>query len=357
MLRTADLDFKYPEELVAFEAAPRGASRILKIPRDNENFEELTWTRFLAHFKEGDTLVLNDSQVLWARLIIKKPSGARGEIFFLSAKGKTWEILAKNLSLKDGKILDLPGGLQAKVIKADRISTVEIRGEVDLKKYFAEFGHVPLPPYIAKEDGVQDKERYQTVWAKHWGSVAAPTAGLHFTQKHLDDLKNSGVKIGYVTLHVGAGTFLPIQTDNLADFQIHAEVARVPQETCDMVLKSQAAGKKVWACGTTVLRSLETAVHASPSAGSRLPLIAPFLGETKLFVTPGYRFLVVDALLTNFHQPCSSLLALAAAFCVRNQATNDATQHAAVAKIIKAYDFAVNKKFRFFSYGDLTVLV
>src|SRR5579862_3066914 len=171
MLRTADLDFKYPDELIATQAKPRGESRILKIPRDNDQFEELTWPRFLAHFKSGDTLVLNDSRVLWARLLIPKKSGATGEIFFLKSRGKIWEVLAKGLNLKEGKVLDLPGDVKAKVIKNDRIAEIEIlsglklaglklavgegeslNADPELQKYFEKYGHVPLPPYIERQD-------------------------------------------------------------------------------------------------------------------------------------------------------------------------------------------------------------
>jgi S-adenosylmethionine:tRNA ribosyltransferase-isomerase len=203
---------------------------------------------------------------------------------------------------------------------------------------------------------IEDRKRYQTVWAKNLGSVAAPTAGLHFSQAHLDQLKKNGVKIVTVTLHVGAGTFLPIQTENLKDFEIHSEVMEGNKTVCDAILKTQATGKKVWACGTTSLRALETATIASAKGSGRLPLIAPFLGETQLFIRPGYRFLVVDGLLTNFHQPQSSLLSLAATFATREPANSFQDEKKAVEKILKAYEFAIEKKFRLFSYGDLTVI-
>jgi S-adenosylmethionine:tRNA ribosyltransferase-isomerase len=362
MLQTSDLDFNYPQELVAQTALPRGESRILSISREKEKFEELTWQKFLGLFERGDVLVLNDSRVIWARLIIAKPSGAEGEIFFLKSFGDQWEILSKGLNLKEGKEISLPGGVKAKVIRAGRTSDIKLLKSVDIKTYFEKYGHVPLPPYITNlrdpkvDYEIQDRTRYQNIWAKALGSVAAPTAGLHFTEKILSALKEKGVNITYVTLHVGAGTFLPITTENLNDFEIHSEVMEVGEETCAAILKAQASGKKVWACGTTSLRALETAVIASPKNTGRLPLIAPFIGETQLFIQPGYRFLVVDGLLTNFHQPRSSLLALAATFATKLPTTTESESRKAIQKLLRAYQWAIEKKFRLFSYGDLTVI-
>jgi S-adenosylmethionine:tRNA ribosyltransferase-isomerase len=362
MLKTEDLNFEYPNELVAQSAKPRGESRILSLSRDKNFFEEIHWQKFFGLFQKGDTLVLNDSRVIWARLKIQKLSGARGEIFFLRAEGLKWQVLTKGLKLKVGKVIDLPGNIKATTLKYDRISEIEISENVDIPKYFEKYGSVPLPPYITslRDDNsdfeLEDRKRYQTVWAKSFGSVAAPTAGLHFTEEHLKILRDKGVSVQYVTLHVGAGTFLPIETENLDDFQIHSEFIEVGSATCFSILKTQAAGKKIWACGTTALRALETAVQASSSGSSRLPLIAPFIGETSLFIRPGYTFLVVDGLLTNFHQPKSSLLSLVAAFATRNQTGSRSDAVKAVEKVKDVYKWAMEKKFRLFSYGDLTVI-
>ncbi|MDZ4676871.1 MAG: tRNA preQ1(34) S-adenosylmethionine ribosyltransferase-isomerase QueA [Oligoflexia bacterium] len=371
MLLTADLQFEYPENLVATSALARGKSRILHISRDRDQVEEINWSRFLAMFKKGDTLVLNDSKVLWARLIIEKQTGSLGEIFFLKtlANQKHWEILSKGMNLKVGKTIDLPGDLKAKVLKTGRISEIEIEQSVDLAQYFLKHGNVPLPPYIiqARENQVceniklvdqaaEDKTRYQNVWAQNLGSVAAPTAGLHFGDEHLKYLRESGVKIVYVTLHVGAGTFLPIETEKLSDFQIHPEIAIIEPLTCEAVRRTQATGKKVWACGTTATRALESAVWASGTGGTNIPMIVPFVGETRLFISPGYKFQVVDAMLTNFHQPQSSLLALVSAFGTRMIPEGRAQELKTLQKILNAYKFAIDKKFRLFSYGDLTVL-
>ena len=367
MLQTAELDFSYPDELVALKPKERGTSRILFIPRDSNQFRELNWMNLLAFFKKGDTLVLNDTEVLWARLVIPKAQGKSGEIFFLKTMDSQqhWQVLSRALNLKEKKVIELPGGIKATVLKAGRVSELKIHTVFDLKKYFAEFGHVPLPPYIENlrssvkdEDFAveQDKNRYQTAWAKNWGSVAAPTASLHFSQAHLDQIKKQGVKIAWTTLHVGAGTFMPIETETLEAFQIHSEVVNVPPQTCHMIRESQATGKKIWACGTTVLRALETAVWATGTAETNMPLIAPFYGETSLYIHPGSRFAVVDGLLTNFHQPKSSLLALAATFSIIGEAQTISDKRARVKKILDAYQFAIAKKFRLFSYGDLTVL-
>jgi S-adenosylmethionine:tRNA ribosyltransferase-isomerase len=372
MLLTADLHFDYPDELVALVAKSRGTSRILKIPRQGSDFKEITWQNLLSTFKSGDTLVLNDSQVLWARLPATKSTGKKGEIFFLRklTSNTHWEVLSRALNLTVGSKISLPGGLEAEVLKSGRICEITLSREVVLKDYFLKYGEVPLPPYIislrekfgdhkkstALSEKVSDQERYQNVWAREWGSVAAPTAGLHFSNDHLDSLRKLGVKICYVTLHVGAGTFLPIETKTLKEFQIHAEVVNVSTQTCAAIRQTQAQGKKVWACGTTAARALESAVWASGTAESKLPMIVPFFGETRLYITPGYKFRVVDALLTNFHQPQSSLLALVAAFSTFEPARSVNEESLAVAKILSAYDFGIQKKFRLFSYGDLTVM-
>jgi S-adenosylmethionine:tRNA ribosyltransferase-isomerase len=369
MLLTADLDFKFPEELIATHARPRGTSRILKISRTTSTMQEITWQNLLATIRVGDTLVLNDSQVLWARLRAKKTTGKEGEVFFLRTLSSTshWRILSKGLKLSLGeKIFLPPGDLQAEVVAVGRTSEIKISRTLDLQKYFKEFGDVPLPPYITNLRGdhkqtdaerSEDEMRYQNEWAKVWGSVAAPTAGLHFSNQDLEHLKAQGVKIAYVTLHVGAGTFLPLDTEKLNDFQIHEEVVNVDAKACATIRQSQAAGKKIWACGTTALRAIESAVWASGTAESNLPMITPFYGETRLFITPGYKFRCISALLTNFHQPQSSLLALVAAFATEKPPQSEEEKKLGVQKILRAYHFAIQKRFKLFSFGDLTVMI
>jgi S-adenosylmethionine:tRNA ribosyltransferase-isomerase len=361
MLKVSDLDFKYPQELVAVEPAPRGTSRILSSLRDREVFEELTWTRFLNFFKSGDTLVLNQSKVLPARLVIKKDSGKTGEVLFLrQATAHIWDVMTGQMNLKVDKVIDLPGEVKARVLKTGRVARLEILSTINTVDYLNEFGQVPLPPYITQIRKTNltkplDKERYQNTWANDWGSVAAPTAGLHFTDAHLNMLKHNGVQVEFITLHVGAGTFLPLDEGPLDEVELHTEWVSVSQKTCDAILKTQAAGKKVWACGTTVTRALESAVWASGTGGTNIPMIKPYTGETALFISPGYKFQVVEGLLTNFHQPESSLLALVAAFGTRLVPQDPRSKLECIEKVKRAYNFAIQKKFRLFSYGDLTV--
>ncbi|MCC6278430.1 MAG: tRNA preQ1(34) S-adenosylmethionine ribosyltransferase-isomerase QueA [Oligoflexia bacterium] len=362
MLETSDLEFEYPDELVALSPVSKGTSRILLVSRDRPVYEEINWSRFLSLFKSGDTLVLNETRVLPARLIVNRPSGKKGEVFFLSQtdNGHVWQVLTKNMNLKAGKVIELPGQIKAEVMTPGRITTIRFTSPVDTIGYLNEFGEVPLPPYITELRGTdksrsEDKESYQTSWAKSWGSVAAPTAGLHFTKAHLDELEKAGVNIRFITLHVGAGTFMPLDEGKLKELELHSEVVEVGLETCQSILKTQAAGKCVWACGTTVARALESAVWGSGTGGTNIPMIAPFRGETKLFIHPGYKFQVVEALLTNFHQPRSSLLALVAAFGSRVIPASTQDARSSVEKVKQVYKYAIEKKFRLFSYGDLTV--
>lgn len=367
MLKTSDLDFPYPSELVALTPKPRGESRILKINRENSLFEEITWPDLSLLFNKGDVLVLNDSQVLKARLLVKKPSGKPGEVMFLAADRSNpnfWEVMTGGLNPRDGKEINLPGDLKIKILSSGKICRAQVIGTEfksfgELAQYFQTYGQVPLPPYIhqlrSQKQNPEDESRYQTLWAKIWGSVAAPTAGLHFDKKFLQRLEEKGVQIAYVTLHVGAGTFLPLEDTDFSKIELHSEFVEVGKDCCQKILTSKAKGKKTWACGTTVVRSLETAMAASKSPG-HLPLIEPFIGETKLFIEPGYQFRVVDSMLTNFHQPKSSLLALVSAFASTKIPFSRAEKLEVVDKIKRAYAFAIERKFRLFSYGDLTVI-
>ncbi len=363
MLKTSSLDFKFPSDLVATQPCARGESRIFLIPRANDDFRELGWADFFSLFSPGDLLVLNDTKVFKARLLIGKK-----EVFFLRTLGDDfrWEVLTKRMKGRPGKEFLLPGNIPAKFIVADKISQIEILNPTlfiekypgGLFDYFEKEGHVPLPPYIlalreSHMDNLDDVERYQTVWAKEKkseGSVAAPTASLHFSEENLKKFFSLGVKIEYVTLHVGAGTFLPIDTENIADYEIHHEQVTVSQVTVDAIAETKKRGGNVWACGTTVMRALETV--GKIAAGESAPL-AGYSGETNLFIKPGFEFKIVDGLLTNFHQPQSSLLILAASF----SGLSLTGETAAIDKILRAYALAIEKKFRLFSYGDLTVIV
>ncbi|MBK9294469.1 MAG: tRNA preQ1(34) S-adenosylmethionine ribosyltransferase-isomerase QueA [Oligoflexia bacterium] len=341
-LKTNQLSFNYPNELVALKPKPRGESRIFIIPKNSKNFKEISWLDFYKLFKPKDLLILNNTKVLKARLIM-----GNKEVFYLKSlqSSQHWQVLTKNMKLKLKKIIDLPGGVKAEVLKTGKVSEIQILNQIDVTEYLNQFGHVPLPPYILQlreshNDNPEDIERYQTLWAKEMGSVAAPTASLHFGNEQLEQIKNQGVDIDYITLHVGAGTFLPIDVENVDDFKIHSESFFISPEVKDKIKKTKEGGGRVWACGTTVVRALE-----SWASGAK--------AEAELFIKPGYKFRVIDTLLTNFHQPESSLLLLAAAFCGQNFTCDQE----AVDKIINAYNQAVEAQFRLFSYGDLTVMV
>lgn len=344
-LKTKDLNFNYPPELVATEPRARGDSRIFLIPRENQNFKEMQWTDFYNLFMPKDLLVLNNTKVMKARLHV----GSK-EVFFLKTleTQNHWQVLTKGFNLKVGKLIELPHGLQAKVLKTGKPAEIEILKEINLQVYFEQNGHVPLPPYIlqlraSRTDHATDIERYQTIWAKDLGSVAAPTASLHFGHEQLREFKKRGVDIDYLTLHVGAGTFLPIDVEEINNFKIHSEQFSISLDLVNKIKKTKDQGGRVWACGTTVMRALETLGQKGA---------APLQGATDIFIRPGFDFKIVDGLLTNFHQPESTLLLLAASFAGKNLKEKES-----INKIINAYNLAVEKKFRLFSYGDLTVIV
>ncbi len=357
-LHISELDFSYPLESIARNALPAGQSRVLRIDRKQKQFQEINWNSFFELFSPGDLIIFNDSRVLPARLEAAKSTGGKLEVFFLRETQKMeWEVLIRG-SVKVGNEIVLAGKLKALIFSQEgKFTRIKILGfldgcgtEFNAFAFLKANGTVPLPPYIvaaresAKEQIVQstDRERYQTQWAANDGSVAAPTAGLHFGPEQLKKWEQMGVDIGHVTLHVGAGTFLPLDTEVVEEFKIHSEWIELDSKLVEKILRAKKDGKKVWACGTTALRALESWARQEVSDG-RLPN-GPYVGETQLFVTPGFDFKVVDGLLTNFHQPRSSLLALAMAFAGEPEL------------IRKAYAHAIEQKFRLFSFGDLTVL-
>ena len=332
-----DLDFEYPEHLVATER--RAESRILLVdpfgPRELSGRAEL-----LELFRAGDVLVLNETRVLKRRIFSE--SGL--EILFLkSVSGTRWEVLCPSSRWKAGTKQHLPEEVELEIIERGRIQIVEASRPLD-EAYFERNGDLPLPPYIQKARGERrnregDVANYQTAWAKKDGSLAAPTASLHFTDEDLHALANRGVKIARITLHVGLGTFLPITSDNLDEHQMHAEEVEISKAAWDLIVSAREGKHNVWALGTTVIRSLESAAQ-----GLLNETPEHFRGQTKLFIRPGYEFKVVDRVLTNFHQPRSTLLALVAAF-------------AGLENVKAAYRWAIDRNFRLFSYGDLTVWI
>ncbi len=336
-MRRADFAYDLPEDLIA-QRPPieRSGSRLLHLERAGARLRDLQFTDLPSLLHAGDLLVFNDTRVIPARIVGSKPTGGQVEILLERVLDERRILAHAHASkpLRSDVPVALPGGAQATYI-GRRDDLYELELSTDPLPYFEQHGSMPLPPYIERAAEADDATRYQTVYAREPGAVAAPTAGLHFDDAMLERCLSMGVGSAFVTLHVGAGTFQPVRVDDLADHRMHAERVTVSAEVCEVIERTHAAGKRVIAVGTTVVRSLESAVQQGK--------LAPFSGETRLFITPGFRFAVVDALLTNFHLPESTLLMLVCAF-----AGYDAVMH--------AYRHAVSERYRFFSYGDAMFL-
>ncbi len=334
-MRRDDFTYELPTELIAqAPLAERSASRLLGLDAVTGNVHDGMFTDLPALLRAGDLLVFNDTRVIPARVYGRKASGGRVELLVerLLDDRRLLALVRSSKSPKTGGVLQLDGDVEARVIgRQDDLFELELRAGVDAVAWLERAGHVPLPPYIERSDNDTDRERYQTVFADRPGAVAAPTAGLHFDRPLLDRLAAAGIASARVTLHVGAGTFQPVRAERLADHRMHAEWLEVSAVTCEAVVATRAAGGRVVAVGTTAVRSLETA------AGDGT--LRPFSGETRLFITPGYRFRAVDLLVTNFHLPESTLLMLVCAF-------------AGTERVLAAYRHAVAVRYRFFSYGD-----
>ena len=336
-MRRADFSYPLPEELIADRPLPRrGASRLLALDGATGATQDLAFDDLGSLLRPGDLLVLNDTRVLPARLRGRKASGGACEILLerLLDERRFLAQARASKGFSPGARIALPGNATAVVI-ARRDDLVEFELDRAALPYFEAEGSVPLPPYVAREPDAGDRERYPTVYANVPGAVAAPTAGLHFDQETLASLERAGVSLARVTLHVGAGTFMPLRVETLEDHRMHAERICVPAECVADVAAARGRGGRVIAVGTTVVRALESA-----AAGGQL---APFDGETALFIRPGHRFRAVDALLTNFHLPESTLLVLVSAFAGRE-------------RVLAAYAEAVRAGYRFYSYGDATLL-
>lgn len=334
--------YDLPEELIAqTPIEPRNYSRLMKIDRKSGEIEHRHFYNLCDYLKKGDLLVMNDSRVLPARLYgIKEETGACVEFLLLEQKGdKLWEILVRpGKKAKPGARFSFGDGrLKAEIIETveggNRIAKFECEG--NFFTALEEVGQMPLPPYIKEK--LKDKERYQTVYSKELGSAAAPTAGLHFTKEMLADLENMGVKLAYVTLHVGLGTFRPVKEDNVLEHKMHSEHYHLPKETADLIKQTKAEGGRVIAVGTTSCRTLE-------SVGTFFDDMDEHEGYTDIFIYPGYEFKVIDGLITNFHLPESTLIMLVSAFL-------------GYEKTMKAYKIAVDEKYRFFSFGDAMLIV
>ncbi len=331
-----DFDFDLPSELIAqFPPQSRTSSRLLKLAVDKQ-IDDLVFEDIEAEINAGDCLVINNTRVIPARLFGKKATGGAIEILIERIESNQLAIAHVRASKAPpiGSLLTVHGH-EVKVVERDQsLFVLELLAKqwMDL---LSEYGQMPLPPYIERPDDILDHERYQTVYAKQSGAIAAPTAGLHFDESLLKALKNRGVGLAELTLHVGAGTFQPVRVDNIEDHVMHFERVKVSQKAVEAIRATKAAGGKIIAVGTTVVRSLETAA----SSGELLP----YEDETNLFIKPGYDFKVVDRLITNFHLPKSTLMMLVSAF-------------AGVQEIKQAYQHAIDNRYRFFSYGDAMLL-
>jgi S-adenosylmethionine:tRNA ribosyltransferase-isomerase len=342
IMRRTDFHFDLPKELIAQRPTEqRSASRLLALEADG-SYQDLSFSDLPSLLNPGDLLVFNDTRVVPARVHGKKDSGGRIELLLERALDENRALVqakaSKGLSLNAS--IELPGGVRAGVVgREGDLYLLEFSCAV--LAYFETHGEVPLPPYIARAPDGADRERYQTVYARERGAVAAPTAGLHFDAAVLSALEARGVKRAYLTLHVGAGTFQPMRVEDIDAHIMHSERLAVPEATCDAVNAAHASGTRVIAVGTTVVRSLEAAAsQPGAQAGGEL---RPFAGETRMFIKPGHRFRVVDAMVTNFHLPESTLLILCAAFAGREP-------------LLAAYAHAVRARYRFFSYGDAMFL-
>lgn len=342
-MKLSDFNYHLPKELIAQEALKdRTASRLLVVDSDVSptQLSDQSFADIVDLIDSKDLLIFNNTRVIPARLQGNKKSGGKVEVMVerLLDEQRVIAHVRANKSPKAGNLLHLEKKLEAKVIgRHGALFEIEFLSEKPVLELLEQHGHIPLPPYIERADTAADRERYQTVFAQHPGAVAAPTAGLHFTNALLKSLKDKGVTTAEVTLHVGAGTFLPVRVDNLDDHVMHAEWIEVTQEVCDAVTACKERGGKVVAVGTTTVRSLESAAKAGDGE------LIPFSGDTQLFITPGYVFKVVDAMITNFHLPASTLLMLVSAF-------------SGYENIMAAYRHAIAEKYRFFSYGDAMFL-
>ncbi len=343
-MELSDFEYDLPEKLIAQEPVePRDASRLLVLPRREGSVRHLRFSDFPDLLSPGDLLVLNDTRVIPARLVGRKESGGRCELLLLAPigdeAGGRWRAMGQaSKPLRPGSRLSF-GGLSARVELAEGEGFFAVRfdrGGPALLESLEREGRVPLPPYIRREPTAADRERYQTIVAREPGSAAAPTAGLHFTERLLARLAERGVARATVTLHIGPGTFLPVRAETLAGHRLHAERYHVPGEAARAVAACRDRGGRVVAVGTTTVRTLESAL-----AGSE---VRQGWSETDLFIRPGYAFRVVDALVTNFHLPHSSLLMLACAFGGRE-------------RVLAAYTEAVSLGYRFYSYGDAMVML
>ncbi|HEX7370733.1 MAG TPA: tRNA preQ1(34) S-adenosylmethionine ribosyltransferase-isomerase QueA [Rhodanobacteraceae bacterium] len=339
-MKKSDFHYDLPVELIAQQPLPeRSASRLLLVDAPHQILADHTFHDLPDLLKPGDMLVFNDTRVLPARLFGRKPSGGAVEIMLERITGSHTAVAMLGVSKKprEDSLIELDDGTPVRVLGRDgQFFELKFECAEPLEKLLLRIGHMPLPPYIARPDDARDNERYQTVYAKNPGAVAAPTAGLHFDAALLDALRARGVDFGYITLHVGAGTFQPVRAEKIEDHEMHREWLNVGAELVEKMHRTRAKGGRVIAVGTTVVRALEAARGENGK-------VEPFAGETRIFIFPGYRITSIDGLITNFHLPESTLLMLVSAFAGREF-------------VLSAYKHAVEQRYRFYSYGDAMLM-
>ena len=344
-MRTEDFNFYLPDSLIAqHPTAERSASRMLYLDARSGNIEDKMFLNLPDYLNTGDLLVFNDTRVIKARLFGVKFTGGNVEVLIERVINQhiAYAHIRASRAPKVGARLTLSNAFVVEVTaRRDDLFELRFISEESVLALLERYGALPLPPYITHTATTEDEERYQTVFSRHLGAVAAPTAGLHFNNAMLETLNKKGINIAYVTLHVGAGTFQPVRVDNISEHKMHSELYSISQSTIDMIHSTKKSGAKVTAIGTTALRALESASRIS--ADNPKGHLLAGNGDTDIFITPGYQFKVVDRLFTNFHLPKSTLLMLVSAF-------------AGIDNIKKAYDHAIAKQYRFFSYGDAMLI-
>ncbi len=343
-MKIEELDYYLPEELIAqFPVEPRDNSRLLVVNRLTGKLSDRNFYNLCEYLSAGDVLVINDTRVISARLFFRKVStGGKIEgLFVRQISSDEWEMMIKGISkLRPGAELVLEGS-DVKFTFVERLSEktvrIKLNRPVDVVEFLDRFGHVPLPPYIRREDKAEDRFRYQTIFSDIPGAVAAPTAGLHFTERLIDKIRGMGVIISNVTLHVGMGTFEPIQTEDVRKHKMHSECFSVSKESANKINHAKRKGRRIFAVGTTCVRVLESAVDVNGNVKS-------CSGQTDIFIYPPYEFRVVDCMITNFHLPKTTLLAMIFAFAGRELT-------------LRAYGHAIEQRYRFYSYGDAMLII
>jgi S-adenosylmethionine:tRNA ribosyltransferase-isomerase len=335
-MKTSDFDYHLPVESIAqTPLEPRDSSRLLILDRKSGQITHGLFNQIGQHLHPGDLLVLNQTRVIPARLYAHKLTGGRVELLLLKREDLlTWECLVGGKGLSTGKQVSVEGGPRVEILKMMDGSRRIIRFSEPIEPFFPSAGHVPLPPYI--HTTLSDPERYQTVYAREPGSAAAPTAGLHFTPRLLEELEAAGVKTAYITLQVGLDTFAPVTEDDPAEHRIHTEWCEVSPQAAEVINLTRQSGGRIVAIGTTSVRTLESLQGTLP--------VKPLTGPTNLFILPGHKFSLVDVMVTNFHLPKSTLLMLVSAFAGRE-------------KILDAYEIAIREGYRFYSFGDAMLIL